>query len=87
MNTLSPHTTGLALGGLLGFIHLLWAALVFTGFAQTVLDFVFRMHMLTTGITVDAFSFTRALVLIVMTFVVGYVVGWLFAKAWNMAQG
>jgi len=87
MNTLSPHTTGLALGGLLGFIHLLWALLVFAGVAQGALNFVFRMHMLTTGITVDAFSFTRAIGLIVMTFVIGYVVGWLFAKVWNMAQG
>ena len=87
MNHLSPHTTGLALGGLLGFIHLLWALLVFAGVAQGALNFVFRMHMLTTGITVDAFSFTRAIGLIVMTFVIGYVVGWLFAKVWNMAQG
>jgi len=87
MNTLSPHTTGLALGGLLGFIHLLWAALVFAGLAQTVLDFVFRMHMLTPVMTVEPFSIVRAVVLIILTFVVGYVVGWLFAKAWNMAQG
>ena len=86
MNTLSPHTTGLALGGLLGFIHLLWALLVFTGFAQTLMDFVFSMHMLTPVLTVGPFSIVRAVGLIIMTFVVGYVLGWLFAKAWNMAQ-
>ncbi|MDO8469026.1 MAG: hypothetical protein Q7S29_04685 [Candidatus Peribacter sp.] len=85
MNTPNPHTTGLALGGLLGFIHLLWALLVFAGFAQALMDFVFSMHMLTPVLTVGPFSIARAVVLIIMTFVVGYVVGWLFAKAWNMA--
>ena len=86
MHTLSPHTTGLALGGLFAVIHLLWAIAVALGVAQPAMNFVFRMHMLTPVLTVEPFSLMRSIGLIVLTFVVGYVVGWIFAKAWNMAQ-
>jgi len=87
MHPLSPNTTGLALGGLFAVIHLVWAIAVALGIAQPFMNFVFRMHMLTPVLTVEPFSVMRAVVLIILTAVVGYVLGWLFAKAWNMAQG
>lgn len=86
MNTLHPHTTGLALGSLFAVLHFLWAIAVAVGLAQPVMDFIFRMHMVTPVLTVEPFSIARAVVLIILTFVVGYVVGWLFATAWNMVQ-
>jgi hypothetical protein len=43
---ISAHSTGLALGYLLGGMHLQRALLVASGFAQPVIDFIFRLYFL-----------------------------------------
>jgi hypothetical protein len=86
MNTLRPHTTGLALGGFFAVFHFLWAVLVASGWAQSAMDLVFRLHMLEPVLRIAPFSIALAVGLIVLTFVVGYVLGWIFATVWNMAQ-
>jgi hypothetical protein len=86
MNPLRPHTTGLALGGIFAIFHFLWALLVLSGWAQLALDVVFRLHMLRPVFRVEPFSIGLALGLIVMTFVVGYALGWVFAEVWNRVQ-
>lgn len=53
------------------------------GWAQAWMDFVTSMHFLNNPFTVGAFSFGTALGLIAITFVVGSVVGWVFATVWN----
>ncbi len=86
MNTLRPHTTGLALGGIFAVFHFLWAVLVAAGGAQLVIDWVFRLHFLVPVMQIAPFSLGLAAGLVVMTFVVGYVLGWLFATIWNVVQ-
>jgi ABC-type Fe3+ transport system permease subunit len=83
MNTLHSHTTGLALGSFFAVVHLLWALLVAAGWAQWTLDWIFRLHFITPPYTVGSFSLMLAIGLIVMTFIVGYVLGWVFAMIWN----
>lgn len=80
---LNPNNTGLSLGGLLAIWHASWSALVALGFAQTLLNFVFSIHFLTNPYRVREFNLGTALTLVVVTFVVGYVVGWVFAMIWN----
>ncbi len=80
---ISPHNTGIALGTLIGGWHFLWSLIVIAGLGQPLLDFVFWMHFLKPVFTIEAFSITRAMVLLAVTATGGYGVGYLGAVLWN----
>lgn len=83
MKELFEGKVALSLGIFLGGLHLVWSLLILFGLAQPLLDFIFWAHMLTTPYRVTGFSLTQAIILILITFAVGYVAGWVFAKVWN----
>jgi hypothetical protein len=83
METISKNKTGLTFGFLISFLHLLWGVLVAFGLAQVFLNFIFNLHMLAVPIEVMPFSLIKAVGLIIVTFVVGYIFGWLMAFCWN----
>jgi hypothetical protein len=88
MKTLRPHHLGLVTGSFIGLWHTFWSLLVLVGFAQPLLDFVFRLHMITPAYHVAAFSWANALGLIVITWAVGYVFGNVLGLLWNrLASG
>ncbi len=63
-------------GGLsLAFFHLCWVVVVAIGWGQTILDFVFKIHMLNSPLQVQPFNPAFALTLLVLTFTVGFVMG------------
>lgn len=80
---IKKHRTGLAVGSFLGFVHLLWSAVVGFGWGQKVIDFIYSLHFIKTGWTINAFEWKMAAMLVVITSAVGYVLGWLFAASWN----
>jgi len=80
---ISKGKTGLTFGFLMGFIHFMWSVLVALGLAQTLLNFIFNVHMLNMPIVVMPFNLIKALGLIIVTFVIGYIFGWLMAYFWN----
>ncbi|OGG59770.1 hypothetical protein A2765_04245 [Candidatus Kaiserbacteria bacterium RIFCSPHIGHO2_01_FULL_56_24] len=80
---LTIHKTGLIVGLFLGGWHLIWSFLVLTGIGQVLIDFVLWAHMVHLPYVVGPFEFTAALMLIIMTTFVGYVLGAAFAWAWN----
>jgi len=80
---LSQNSVGLAVGSVYALWHLCWSILVAIGAAQTLLDWLLRMHFLNNPFRVEGFSFGTAAILIVVTFVIGYVLGWVFALLWN----
>ena len=80
---MNKHKTGLVLGSLVSSIHLVWSILIALGWAQGLLDFIYNMHSLNNPFTVMSFSLMRSLGLVVITFVVGYVLGNVFAMFWN----
>jgi hypothetical protein len=82
--TVSPLKVGLTLGLLLGLWHFCWAMLVLVGWAQALLDFVFWMHFLSPPFQVQAFSPERAAILIGVTFLAGFVGGWVAGRLWNI---
>jgi thiamine transporter ThiT len=83
MGPIDKNKTGLTFGFLISFLHLMWSALVALGVAQVLLDFILRLHMMSMPITILPFSIVSALELIALTFVSGYVFGWLMAFFWN----
>ncbi len=77
------HSTGLALGCLLGGMHLLWALLVASGFAQPVMDFIFWLHFIRPVYVIEGFDVARAAGLVALTGVIGFAMGTAFALLWN----
>lgn len=80
---LNTNRTGLALGTFAGLAHLVWSVLIYFGWAQAYLDFIFNLHSLNTPVMVIGFDLMRSVWLIVVTSVVGYIAGFVFATIWN----
>lgn len=83
MHHISPKNLGVALGALLGLWHAVWSALVAFDLAQPLIDFVFRMHFVASVYAVEVFDWGTAITLVVMTSVIGFVLGYVFALIWN----
>jgi hypothetical protein len=80
---INANRSGLILGTFLGGFHLLWSLLVAGGYAQSLLDFVYRIHFLNNPFTVGTFDAKTALILVLFTAVCGYVFGWVLSMLWN----
>lgn len=80
---INPPKAALSVAVALGGFHLVWAVLVAIGWAQPIMDFVFWMHMISLPYVVKAFDSSAAVTLIVVTAIMGYVIGYIFAKIWN----
>lgn len=83
MKEMNVQKAALTLGVFIGGWHLVWSVLVLLGWAQPLLDFIFWVHMIANPYQVTGFDLTRAVLLIVVTFAVGYIGGWVFATLWN----
>ncbi len=83
MKELNTSKVALTFGLIGGGWHLLWSFLILIGLAQSLINFVFWMHMLTIPYKVTGFTLTQAAILIVITFIAGYAGGWIFAWLWN----
>lgn len=80
---LNRHKLGLAVGSILGLYHLVWSILVALGIAQWLLDWVFKLHFIQPPYTVNAFILSYAIALVIITSVLGYVIGWVAGGIWN----
>lgn len=68
-----------AIGGIcLASLHACWALLVALGWAQPLMDFIFKVHMLNSPFQVQAFSLPLAVALIGITFLIGCFYGAVF---------
>jgi len=83
MNHLNPKKVGLAVGKLVGGVHLVWAILVALGWAQAVVNFSQWAHMVSVPVVVEPFNLTATITVILVAVAVGYVLGYAFAKIWN----
>lgn len=83
--TLNPQRLGLTIGALLGIWHFIWALLVAIGAAQTLMDWIFRLHFITPPYQIGEFSVGLAVGLIIVTSVFGYLFGFVGGWLWNRA--
>jgi hypothetical protein len=61
----------------------MWSTLVAAGLAQPVSDFIFWMHFIKPVYLVEPFDAYRAIVLVSLTFAIGFVIGSVGATIWN----
>lgn len=80
---LNGKKVGLALGSFAAFLHVIWAILVALNWAEPLLDFVYRMHFLQNPFTFMPFDLGRSLLLIILAFIIGNIMGNLFSFFWN----
>ena len=80
---MSVGKTGIVLGAVIGGWHVVWSMLVAIGWAQPVIDFVFWMHFIKPVYVIEPFEIGRAAILLIVTTVVGVLVGSIFASIWN----
>ena len=81
---LDRNAVGLIVGAFLGAWHAGWSALVALGLAQKLLDWVLWLHFLNNPYQVEAFNPGRAIMLIAVTSLIGYAMGWVFAMVWDL---
>ena len=83
MSRTKPYLVGLVFALFLGGWHLLWSLLVLVGAAQPLLDFIFRLHMITPPYRVEAFRLGTAAGLVLFTTCLGFAEGWIAGMIWN----
>jgi heme/copper-type cytochrome/quinol oxidase subunit 4 len=86
MNHINPNKIGMALGAFAGLAHLVWSVAVAMGLAQVWIDFIFRLHMVESQFQVSEFSLGTSVTLVIVTTIMGYVVGWVLGNIWNWVQ-
>lgn len=88
MGTFNKNKIGLIFGIFLAVMHALWslAVAVMPGYLQKFLDWAFELHSLKPIYVITSFNLVNAILLVALTFVVGYVFGWVFAVIWNWVK-
>lgn len=80
---INKQKLGLVFGTFLGSWHFVWALLVFSGLAQSLMNLIFRLHFIEPPYTILPFDFGVAAALIIVTSMTGYVSGWMLAAISN----
>ncbi len=83
---LNKNRCGLMFGVLFSACHFVWLVLVLTGVAKTIFDWVLSMHFVNFTYSMLEFNYLNALILLIMTFVVGYVFGFILSAIFNWAK-
>jgi hypothetical protein len=84
---LNPFKVGVVLAVVTGGFHLCWSMLVALGWAQAFIDFVFWAHFIKPIYMIEPFEFARAIVLLLLTAAIGFVLGLVFGWVWNALHG
>ena len=80
---INPNKVGLVLATLIGGLHLYWAALVAADWAQPLISFIFWAHMIRPVYVIESFNVVAAGTLVVITFSLGYLFGYVGGSFWN----
>ena len=81
--TLSKNRLGLTFGLLMALAHAVWVAMVAARVAKPVMDFILSLHFIKFTHELEPLALGKAALLLLVTFVVGYVGGWIIAAVWN----
>jgi len=79
----NPVTVAIYTGLFVATLHLIWSLLVAFGVGQAYLDWILGLHFIENPFVVMPFSLGTMIVLLVFTFVVGCILGWVGTICWN----
>ena len=82
MAELNKKQVGLTLGIFAAVIHIIWLIAVAIG-VQKAVDWILLLHSIRLDIVLTNVVLLNAAMLIVIAFIGGYVVGWVFAAIYN----
>ena len=82
----NKHKVGMAVGSFVGFLHLAWSVLVALNLAQPLMGLVLRLHFVEMAHTVVPFQLGTAVALVILTSIIGYLVGFVFSAFLNWAH-
>ncbi len=71
------------MGSFAAVMHVGWSILVMLGLAQPLYNWALSLHAIEVPVTIGEMSIGGAIVLVVVAFVMGNIVGWIFASVWN----
>ena len=83
MEKLSTTMMGLVTAAMMGGLHLSWSLLVALGWGQAFLNFFFWMYFIKPIDLTVPFESARALTLVSISSIIGFVLGSLAARLWN----
>ncbi len=63
--------------------HVIWSLLAAVDLAKPFLDWILSLHFLNFQYSLNPFSFSHALMLVVVAGIVGYIVGCVVGWLWN----
>ena len=83
---LNKNKIGLVAGSFLAVIHAIWVLTIaiMPNVLQNFLDWVFQLHFLKPLYVITPFNLKDAIFLVVLTFVVGFIFGWIFTGLYNL---
>lgn len=79
---MNKNKVGLTLGIFAGLIHLVWVIAVAIG-VQKYVDWILLLHSIRLDLILTSVVLLNAVFLIIIAFIGGYVVGWVFAALYN----
>ncbi len=84
MGNLNRNQVGLAMGIFAAVCHLVWLVAVAIGI-QKYVDWILLLHSIQLDLTLTSVVILNGVILLVLAFIGGYVVGWIFAAVYNWA--
>jgi hypothetical protein len=86
---LNKFKAGLVFGTFISLMHLIWALMIaiFPIFMQKFLNWIFGLHFVQPVVVLTPASRGKGILLVVITFVVGYIIGMIFTCLWNKFLG
>lgn len=83
MGHISVNRAGLSVAAVIAGWHMAWILLAASGWAQPLVDLVYRLHFLKSEAVVGPFNMATGALLVLMAAVVGYAAGASLALTWN----
>lgn len=79
---INKNKLGLTLGIFAAVVHLVWSIAVAIGI-QKYIDWILLLHSIKLDLILTSVVWLNVLILIVITFIGGYIVGWVLGAIWN----
>ena len=88
VDKLNNNQIGLIVGIFLALMHAIWALFVAVTpeLLQQFIDWMFILHSLKPIWVITSCDLMNAILLIILTFVIGYALGWVFVAIWNWSK-